>query len=166
MHNNDANLFWEVGKAVLHGRIMTFMAKYKKSILKNKRLRSAQSQLMHDNFPMHWKIWRQAKHKFDLWVDTQKRIHQSHLELKYHKFGNKPGEIAFQAVQWRAYPHTHICHQRRPRYPCLGCKSGQRNLKVILSQNVRWGPNRLVHSSGLSRSSHPPSDRCLNSITA
>lgn len=80
-NSDDPKLFWEAGKAVLHGRIIAFTAGYIKNVTKqyseaSAALRSAHNQLAQNNSPEHRKTWREAKVLFDHWAVAQEKLHK------------------------------------------------------------------------------------------
>lgn len=155
IHRNNPNLFWGKSEAILRGGIVSFAVTHKKKVLKNyckvsDCLHSAQFQLMHANSPTNRNLWHEAKHNFDPWADTQEQIHKSHIELKYHKFGNDWKTILAKLCKSTHIP-THISALKDTQGTLTPSTKDVTIFNTVLCLTIQPIPNIHGHCSGVPR---------------
>lgn len=82
----------------MRGRIISYTAAHKREIKQRYAKASydlRQKQLVYQSNPsiISKKEWIDAKFQFNLSQDETQRMHKSHRELKFLKYGNKPGKL-------------------------------------------------------------------------
>lgn len=98
MHLTNSNLFWEVGKAFLRGKIVSYMSQFKRHSLKQFQQTSDTLRLAHEALTQNRtlatiKAWQLAKCSFYLWAEQKEAAKTSYSTVHVHIFGNKVGKL-------------------------------------------------------------------------
>lgn len=91
---NHPILYWKTAKAFMKGKIMSYVAAYKKKIIQtynqtSQQLRKAQLDYQTNSNINTRKEWLHSKSKFDSCQKNYEVIQHDVRDLKFHKFGNK-----------------------------------------------------------------------------
>lgn len=110
-HIKDPNLFWEVDKAFLRGKIISYTTQFKKHsrqqyMQASNALRLSHERLTLNRAPDNIQTWQQSKCSFDTWADQQEAA-KSYSALHFHRFGNKAGKLLAKLCSGPRRP-THI----------------------------------------------------------
>lgn len=105
---------WDTGKAVLQSSILAIATSYKRKVLKQYKeasdcLRHSQIQLSQNNSPDHGEKPRLI---LICGRKLKERIHQSHLDLQYHKYGNKSGKLLARLCKGHIHTHSYTRYPR------------------------------------------------------
>lgn len=112
-HRENPNLYWEAGTAFLQGRIISYVVTHKKTTQKkyqeaSERVWVAQTRLNEQHTPDNLKLWHVANWLFDVWAENLENIKSSHIELQFHKHGNKARRKLLARLSKGSYHPTHI----------------------------------------------------------
>lgn len=97
-HKDDPTLFWETAKAVLRGRLISYLAQMKRRVHKqyldhSVLLRQAYTTYMTQTTPENLAKWKEMRQMFELWLDRRERFHRSRYEADLFRFGSKSGRM-------------------------------------------------------------------------
>lgn len=107
-HLHQLNLYWDVGKAFLRYKRISYVTYYKTNT--ELCLHTAQFLLYQSNTQDNIKAWHEAKRSFNTWAKHQEHLKFAHTDVHFQKYRNKAGKLLSRPLQ----TNTHHCMKRYP----------------------------------------------------